>query len=197
MPNSFREECGYVEYVRQTLADLKDNPSPVNMMTSEFIDDVVLNNSDDYTFVPKIDITNKNWKDGDVKWISVFRPGLVDYIGQEYYDNANGSQKKYEAKFPILVSVDPSTPMSIDDIKPFFKVRRSNDDGSQRSYTILKLVGMQASNVKDRYIPIYAKVNARGYHVDGYDFYEYGSARIQDQEYFPSVDLVIQSVNQT
>ena len=136
-------------------------------------------------------------KDGDVKWVSVYRPGLIDYIGQEYYDNANNSQKKYAAKFPILVSIDPSTPMSIDDIKPFFKVKRSNDDGSQRSYTIFKLVGMQTSNIKDRYIPIYAKVNARGYHVDGYDFYEYGSARIQDQEYFPSVDLIIQSANQT
>ena len=195
VPNSFREESGYVDHLRQTLAELKDNPVPTIMLQADFIDDVVLNNSDDYTFVPKVDISNKNWKEGDVKWTSVYIPGLIDYKGEQYYDNATKAQKKYAAKFPILVSVDPSTPVDQEDVKPFIKVKRSNDDGSQRAYTILKLVGIQTFEDNKKVIPVYAKVNQRGYHIEGYDFYEYGSTRTVDQEYFPSLDLVTAAVN--
>lgn len=193
VPNSFREESGYVDHVRQVLAELKDNDAPINMMQAAFIDDVILNNADDFTFVPRVDISNKNWKEGDTKWTSVTYPNLISYLDK----NGNKLQKQYAAKFPILVSVDPSTPIDAEDVKPFIKVKRSNDDGSQRSYTVLKLVGMSQSEKQGKVIPVYAKVNQRGYHIDGYDFYEYGSARVYDQEYYPSIDLVKQSLGAT
>lgn len=193
VPNSFREESGYVDHIRQVLAELKDNDAPVHMMQAAFIDDVILNNADDFTFVPRVDISNKNWKEGDTKWTSVTYPNLISYLDKD----GNKLQKQYAAKFPILVSVDPSTPIDAEDVKPFIKVKRSNDDGSQRSYTVLKLVGMSQSEKQGKVIPVYAKVNQRGYHIDGYDFYEYGSARVYDQEYYPSIDLVKQSLGAT
>lgn len=193
VPNSFREESGYVDHIRQVLAELKDNDAPVHMMQAAFIDDVILNNADDFAFVPRVDISNKNWKEGDTKWTSVTYPNLISYLDKD----GNKLQKQYAAKFPILVSVDPSTPIDAEDVKPFIKVKRSNDDGSQRSYTVLKLVGMSQSEKQGKVIPVYAKVNQRGYHIDGYDFYEYGSARVYDQEYYPSIDLVKQSLGAT
>lgn len=193
VPNSFREESGYVDHIRQVLAELKDNDAPIHMMQAAFIDDVILNNADDFTFVPRVDISNKNWKEGDTKWTSVTYPNLISYLDKD----GNNLQKQYAAKFPILVSVDPSTPIDAEDVKPFIKVKRSNDDGSQRSYTVLKLVGICQSEKQGKVIPVYAKVNQRGYHIDGYDFYEYGSARVYDQEYYPSIDLVKQSLGAT
>ena len=193
VPNSFREESGYVDHIRQVLTELKDNDAPIHMMQAAFIDDVILNNADDFTFVPRVDISNKNWKEGDTKWTSVTYPNLISYLDKD----GNKLQKQYAAKFPILVSVDPSTPIDAEDVKPFIKVKRSNDDGSQRSYTVLKLVGMCQSEKQGKVIPVYAKVNQRGYHIDGYDFYEYGSARVYDQEYYPSIDLVKQSLGAT
>ena len=193
VPNSFREESGYVDHIRQVLAELKDNDAPIHMMQAAFIDDVILNNADDFTFVPRVDISNKNWKEGDTKWTSVIYPNLISYLDKD----GNKLQKQYAAKFPILVSVDPSTPIDAEDVKPFIKVKRSNDDGSQRSYTVLKLVGVCQSEKQGKVIPVYAKVNQRGYHIDGYDFYEYGSARVYDQEYYPSIDLVKQSLGAT
>lgn len=193
VPNSFREESGYVDHIRQVLTELKDNDAPIHMMQAAFIDDVILNNADDFAFVPRVDISNKNWKEGDTKWTSVTYPNLISYLDKD----GNKLQKQYTAKFPILVSVDPSTPIDAEDVKPFIKVKRSNDDGSQRSYTVLKLVGMSKSEKQGKVIPVYAKVNQRGYHIDGYDFYEYGSARVYDQEYYPSIDLVKRSLGAT
>lgn len=193
VPNSFREESGYADHIRQVLAELKDNDAPIHMMQAAFIDDVILNNADDFAFVPRVDISNKDWKEGDTKWTSVTYPNLISYLDKD----GNKLQKQYAAKFPILVSVDPSTPIDAEDVKPFIKVKRSNDDGSQRSYTVLKLVGVSQSEKQGKVIPVYAKVNQRGYHIDGYDFYEYGSARVYDQEYYPSIDLVKQSLGAT
>ena len=53
------------------------------MMQAAFIDDVILNNAGDFTFVPRVDISNKNWKEGDTKWTSVTYPNLISYLDKD------------------------------------------------------------------------------------------------------------------
>lgn len=189
VPNSFRENSGYVQYIREVLADLQDhNPSSIKY-TDEFIDDIILNNWNNYTFIPSIKLEPKNnGNTEDIKWqTSVINSQLDDVMGN-----------KYKLECPILISADPQTPVSVDDVHPFIKIQMAKgkaNDGSSRSVAVYKLAASIPTEKKGYVIPTYVKVNPRGYEIDGYRYYEYGQ-HVEDQEYFPSVEKISGMINQ-
>ena len=170
VPNYWREQSGYVDFIQDKLNDLQD-PSNIDMLSDSFIDDVILNNWNDYTFVPSVEIYDQDPK-AEVQWRYISKRSFVD---------------GYTAGYPLfLYSSDKG--ISNDEIRPFVKVKRykfAKTDGSHRSHVVFKLVATYPVS-KTKSVPVYVKINPRGYSVDHYDYYEYGSNRRVDEEYFPS-----------
>lgn len=185
VPNSFREKSGYVDYIREKLEELKDPQCANTIFSNEFVDDVILNNCDDSTFVPTVKLAKKE-KD-DVEWRTVGANVNINYEGD-----------RYTPAFPIFMTTSPKTPINDDEIHPYIKIKRDNSyDDSSREFVVFKLVATVPSETKGQSIPIYVKVNPRGYHIEGgYDFYEYGDARIADKEYIPSITGIINMYDQ-
>ena len=175
VPNYWREESGYVEYMRRMLNSF-DDPNVWPIIPDEYIDDIVLNNWNDYTFVANVDIwdTAKNSKG----WHTA-----------AYTSDVDG----YKSSFPCFLSCEEAIPN--DEIRPFVKVKRTQygkNNGSHRQYVVFKLVH-QIPITNTSSVPVYVKINPRGYSVNGYNYYEYGSARKIDTEYFPNIEVIRQN----
>jgi len=174
VPNYWREGSGssdlsYVDYIREQLKIYSD-PHLVFDVADKIIDDVALNNWTDFTFVPTINIYEQD-PSSEVSWVPLVR-----------------KQKRMNVEVgPVFLSTD-SKGIESDRIHRYVKVKRNEKqhvDGSHRSYTVFKLVALVRADSTHE-IPIYAKVNPRGYSIENYSYYEYGSSYKPDEEY--SVD---------
>lgn len=170
VPNKFRTnfdtENSYVNFIRDLLVKLQSQAWCESMLNSpNFIDDIALNNYTDNTFVKQYKLTEEDTSEGTpIKWIKL---DTLDSVRQQHPDVD-------QTHYPVLVSTQDY--INKEDAPMYFKTYRSKyKDSFHRCVTVYKRIGFkEAEGNPDMIIPIYAKVNPRGYTTGGYNFYEYG-----------------------
>ena len=170
VPNKFRTnfdtENSYVNFIRDLLVKLQSQAWCESMLNSpNFIDDIALNNYTDNTFVKQYKLTEEDTSEGSpIKWIKL---DTLDSVRQQHPDVD-------QTHYPVLVSTQDY--INKEDAPMYFKTYRSKyKDSFHRCVTVYKRIGFkEAEGNPDMIIPIYAKVNPRGYTTGGYNFYEYG-----------------------
>lgn len=172
VPNSFRENSGYVSAIRELLWDMKD-PNYYKDKCEEIIQNVMLNLAAEGSIIPTIRLNQDVSQEGTTIWNTI--------TSNEERTDINGD--KYIPSYPDVIYGDSQTPIDLDDIKQFIKVRTNNttSDGSQRDYAVYKLDRVVPIS-KTQGIPYYVKINSKGYDIDGYRFYELGFD-IKDEDY--------------
>ena len=172
VPNSFRENSGYVSAIRELLWDMKD-PNYYKDKCEEIIQNVMLNLASEGSIIPTIKLNQDVSQEGTTIWNTI--------TSNEERTDINGD--KYIPSYPDVIYGDSQTPIDLDDIKQFIKVRTNNttSDGSQRDYAVYKLDRVVPIS-KTQGIPYYVKINSKGYDIDGYRFYELGFD-IKDEDY--------------
>lgn len=172
VPNSFRENSGYVSAIRELLWDMRD-PDYYKDKCEEIIQNVMLNLASEGSIIPTVKLNQDVSQEGTTIWNTI--------TSNEERTDINGD--KYIPSYPDVIYGDSQTPIDLDDIKQFIKVRTNNttSDGSQRDYAVYKLDRVVPIS-KTQGIPYYVKINSKGYDIDGYRFYELGFD-IKDEDY--------------
>lgn len=172
VPNSFRENSGYVSAIRELLWDMRD-PDYYKDKCEEIIQNVMLNLASEGSIIPTVKLNQDVSQEGTTIWKTI--------TSNEERTDINGD--KYIPSYPDVIYGDSQTPIDLDDIKQFIKVRTNNttSDGSQRDYAVYKLDRVVPIS-KTQGIPYYVKINSKGYDIDGYRFYELGFD-IKDEDY--------------
>lgn len=172
VPNSFRENSGYVSAIRELLWDMRD-PDYYKDKCEEIIQNVMLNLASEGSIIPTVKLNQDVSQEGTTIWNTI--------TSNEERTDINGD--KYIPSYPDVIYGDSQTPIDLDDIKQFIKVRTNNttSDGSQRDYAVYKLDRVVQIS-KTQGIPYYVKINSKGYDIDGYRFYELGFD-IKDEDY--------------
>lgn len=193
VPNQFREECGYVDYVRKVLAELQSSEWSRYNLDSSFIDDVILNNHFDKDFIRKVNVTKKK-NPTDPDWVQLNAFSYKDENGV-VQNLVNYGGYSYTPGWSLFLTrgayVDPKeAPM-------YIKVKRPDEeDGFNRSYTIYKCIHRAKDpSGSSKIMPIYVKVNPRGYKMGSYTYFEYGGARVVDNEFTPYANRIKENHN--
>lgn len=184
VPNKFRtlegmrDEDGcdqsYVEFISELLFDLQ-NPLWCNEnLNQEFVDDIVLNNHSDYSFVKslKYDELEAKDEDGNDKWIVV--------------------KDKMEGGYPFAPMFAAAGWMNKFDAPMYISIKRDKDskyDDYNTDVVVYKRVAFRQHPKDDtKIMPVYVKTNPRDYNVGGYRFFQYGD--VYNETEAPEMDIV-------
>ena len=165
LPNSFREELGYVQFMREQLKSYAEN--------SEFSDtdaeDIFLNNWQNDFLVKPVELF-VSYREGQESLKTILFntndivPGMISGEG-----NMSGRQLIKPIKW--IKTDNGSIPM----FAPYIKIRIGGR--SIENTHVYKLVGVYAKTIKNTQtaIPVYGLVSKKGYKHKGYNIYEYGT----------------------
>ena len=165
LPNSFREESGYVQFMQEQLDQYVNSTE----FSDTDIEDIFLNNWQNDFLVKPVDLYIK-YQDGQesLKTITFNQKDIVPSIisGE---GNMSGKQRIKPIKW-IKIN-DQYVPM----FSPYIKIRIGNR--SIENTHVYKLVGVYEKNInrKQTLIPVYGLVSKKGYKHKGYNIYEYGT----------------------
>lgn len=165
LPNSFREELGYVQFMQEQLDQYENSTE----FSNTDVEDIFLNNWQNDFLVKPVDLYVK-YQDGQesLKAIMFNQKDIVpSMISGE--GNMSGKQRIKPIKW-IKIN-DQYVPM----FSPYIKVRIGNR--SIENTHVYKLVGVYEKNInkKQTLIPVYGLVSKKGYKHKGYNIYEYGT----------------------
>lgn len=164
LPNSFREELGYVQFMQEQLDQYENSTE----FSDTDVEDIFLNNWQNDFLVKPVDLYIK-YQDGQesLKTIMFNQDDIVpSMISGE--GNMSGKQRIKPIKW--IKMNDQYLPM----FSPYIKVRIGNR--SLENTHVYKLVGVyeKSINKKQTFIPVYGLVSKKGYKHKGYNIYEYG-----------------------
>ena len=166
LPNSFREELGYVQFMKEQLKSYAEN--------SEFsdtdVEDIFLNNWQNDFLVKPVELFVDYMEEKESLKTVLFNtkdivPGMISGEG-----NMSGRQlikpiKRVKLQNGVYVSI----------FAPYVKIRIGNR--SIENTHVYKLVGVYIKVIDNHYItiPVYGLVSKKGYKHKGYNIYEYGT----------------------
>lgn len=150
VPNSWREESGFADYVANRIS------SDLDFIDKEFIDDVIRNNWNE----PGL-IRNYTVNSGKQNSLVGYKNSALPYsdpivIAGLHQDGRVVIEPNESGNFPRFIKVKSV-------------IDRSYDENGYRLY---KLVGTR--QIKGKPVPIYVMDRQRGIHLIGVDIYEYG-----------------------
>lgn len=171
VPNKFKEESGFNQYINNQLNILQNNPELFDID----LDDIILNNWRDNRFIPTINPENDGYSC--------------------YYDSfttRNGGT--FKRSYPVVMIKKDG------EINPpsFIKVKRTDcaNKNSQRSYIILKLqysIIDEDGNVRG----VYGKVNPKGNTISNNIFTEYGRNDNENNERSVDINKMFEFISST
>lgn len=161
VPTSWRDSSGYSAACDQLIQEYNDRQFLSSDQVDDLVDRICLNNWRDYTFVPTIKLNAKQINEGDVAWVE----------GSTQQEEQNRKES-----VPSIIRNHPSTPANLKEVKPYVKIKISDDDGSNTCYAVYKLKSITASSRNsNKGDVVYVRCNPMGREVNGYTYY-----RIQD-----------------
>ena len=179
VPDSWRLESGYSEFIKNKLVDLS-----LGEMSDIDIDDIILNNWFDNDIVRTYSMVDKNKVSNFIQYKPVVGGKQLGYATVLSALKRDGDN--------FVPSIDPNTAPG------FIKVRRRKDynaTNSQRQYTVYKLHGLAKTSNGVVY-PVYVKINPKGNRTtDNFLITEYGrsdavKSPLHGSEYYTPSDRI-------
>ena len=180
VPFSWRKESGYADFINRKLVEFQSQD-----ITTEQLQDAILNNWHNNLLVPKYNLLDKHKQPNFMAYSGESQS--TNYLAQRGYPTILAALKDNNGV--LEVSIDP------DNAPLFIKIpRRTDQDArdSQRRVTVYKRVsyGMRKSATGEWvHYPIYVKVEPKGNLLRGnFLMTEYGREDSLHKEYGPSED---------